>query len=225
MMPPPATISGRSASFSMASAFSACLRVIDGLNGRQRLVGVDVELDLGELDVDRQVDQHRAGTARAHQVERLLQRHRHLIGLHDGDRPFGDGRGDRRDVDGLEILLGEPRARRLAGDAQDRDGIGRGRIEAGDHVGAGRARRADAQADIACLGAGVAFGHVRGGLDVARQDMADRAARLQRRIERIDRRARHAESAGNPFPFENENRGVDGAHPGHVSLHFDCDGR
>ena len=33
MMPPPATISGRSASFSMASAFSACLRVILGLNG------------------------------------------------------------------------------------------------------------------------------------------------------------------------------------------------
>ena len=48
-----------------------------------------------------------------------------------------------------------------------------------------------------------------------RQDMADRAARLQRRVERVDRRARHAEGAGNAFLFENENRRVDGAHPGH----------
>ena len=30
MMPPPATISGRSAAFSMAMAFSACLRVAFG---------------------------------------------------------------------------------------------------------------------------------------------------------------------------------------------------
>ena len=175
------------------------------LERRKRLVGVDVELDLGELDVDRQVDQHRAGTARAHQVERLLQRHRHLVGLHDGDRPFGDRRGDRRDIDRLEILLGEPRPRRLAGDAQDRDGIGRGRIEPGDHVGAGRAGRADAQPDIACLGAGVALGHVRGRLDMAGKDVADRAARLQRRIERVDRRARHAEGAAK-YPSRSRTR-------------------
>ena len=31
MMPPPATISGRSAAFSMASAFSICARVAAGL--------------------------------------------------------------------------------------------------------------------------------------------------------------------------------------------------
>ena len=56
---------------------------------------------------------------------------------------------------------------------------------------------------------------------MAGQDMADRAARLERRIERIDRRARHAESAGDPLPLENENRGIDRAHPGHVRPPFD----
>ena len=129
------------------------------------------------------------------------------------------GRGNRRNVDRLEILFGEPRPWRLPGNAEDWNGIGRCRIEPGDHVGAGRAGRADAQADIACLGARIALGHMRGGLDVARQDMPHGAARLERRVERIDRRARHAEPAGNTLPFENENRSVDRAHPGHANLH------
>ena len=42
-----------------------------------------------------------------------------------------------------------------------------------DHVGAGWARGADADADIACLGPGVAFRHMRGALDVARQNVPD----------------------------------------------------
>ena len=181
----------------------------------QRLIGVDVELDLGELHVDRQVDQHRPRARGAHQVKRLLQRHRHQIGLHHRDRPLRHRCCDRRDVDCLEILLVQPRARRLAGDAQDGNGIGRRRIEPGDHVGAGRSRGADAQTDVAGLGAGEPFGHVGGRLDMPRQDVADRAPRLHRRVERIDRRARHAEGAGNAFLFENENRRIDGAHPGH----------
>ena len=60
MIPPPATISGRSASFSIASAFSTWRRLAARLVDRQRLVGLEVELDLGRLDVDRQVDQDRA---------------------------------------------------------------------------------------------------------------------------------------------------------------------
>ena len=48
---------------------------------RQRLVGVDVELDLRHLHVEGQVDQHRARAARAHQVEGLLEHLRHLARL------------------------------------------------------------------------------------------------------------------------------------------------
>ena len=75
-IPPPATISGRSA------AVEHVQRLLDLGPGRrrpvdgQRLVGVDVEVDLGQLHVEGQVDQHRARPAGAHQVERLLERAR-----------------------------------------------------------------------------------------------------------------------------------------------------
>jgi hypothetical protein len=97
----------------------------------------------------------------------------HQPGLAHRDRPLGDRLGDRLDVDRLEVLLVELRARRLAGDAQDRDRVGDRGVEAGDHVGAGRAGGADAHPDVAGHGAAVAVGHVRGGLDVAGQDVAD----------------------------------------------------
>ena len=53
------------------------------------------------------------------------------------------------------------------------------------------------------------------GLDVTRQYVADRGAGLQRRIERVDRSARHSERGRHPFPLEDENGGVDCPHPGH----------
>src|SRR5690606_17966295 len=115
----------------------------------------------------------------------------------------------------LEILLVEARARRLAGYAEDRDRIGRGRIEAGDHVGAGRTRGADAQADIAGAGPGIAFRHVACALDVAGKDMADRAPRLQRRIEGVDRRARYAEGTIDAFLLQNQDRCIDSTHFSH----------
>jgi hypothetical protein len=180
MTPPPATISGpRLEHFQRALDLRARRR---GLVDRQRAIGLVVEFDLGKLHVERQVDQHRPGAARAHQMKRLAEDARHQARLAYRDRPFGHRLGDRFDIDGLKILFIEPRARRLAGDAEDRDGIGDRRIKPGDHVGAGRARRADADADIAGLGAGISFGHVRRALDMARQNVPDRAATLQRRI-------------------------------------------
>ncbi len=86
------------------------------------------------------------------------------------------------------------------------------RVEAGDHVGAGRARGADADADVAGLGAGVALGHVRGAFDVASQDVMDAAALLQRGVERVDRRARHAERGGDAFFFHHVDGCFDSGH-------------
>ena len=183
---------------------------------RQRLIGLVVELDLGELHVERQVDQHRPRPARAHHVKRLAEHARHQRRLAHGHRPFGHGLCDRLDVDGLEILLVEPRARRLAGDAEDRNGIGDRRIEPGDHVGAGRPRGADADADIAGLGPGIAFGHMRGALDMARQDMADRAALLQRRVKRIDRSPGNAEGGRDAFLLQNTHGCIDSSHLRHI---------
>ena len=129
--------------------------------------------------------------------------------------PLGHGCRDRGDVDRLEILLVQPRARRLTGDAQDRDRIGDGRVEPGDHVGAGGTRCADAHTDIAGRGAGVAFGHVGSALDMAAEDVADRPPLRQSRVERVDRRPRHAEGGGHALLLEHENGGLDRGHPGH----------
>ncbi|MCY1499327.1 hypothetical protein D9M68_333420 [compost metagenome] len=185
------------------------------LIGLKRLIGVRIELDLGELDVDRQVDQHRAGTAGAHDVESLLEDEGNQRGLHDGNRPLGYGCGDLRNIDSLEVFLVEPGARRLPSDAEDRDRIRRSRIEAGDHVGAGRARRTDADADIAMLGAGITFGHMRGTLDVAGENVADGTASLQSRIERVDGGARYAEGTVDAFLLQNINSRVNGTHLSH----------
>ena len=119
--PPPATISGRSASSRRSSARSIWARVAARLIGRQRRVRCDVELDLRLLDVDRQVDQHRPGPPGPHQVEGLLERARHLGRFEHGDRHLGHRLGYRRDVDGLEVLLVQLGHGRLPGDAQDRD--------------------------------------------------------------------------------------------------------
>ena len=96
--------------------------------GRERCVGVRVELDLGHLHIDREVDQDRAGPSRVHQVEGLLERPRHLGGLEHGHRQLRQRLGDRGDVDGLEVLLVQPRHRRLPGDAEDRDRVRRGGV-------------------------------------------------------------------------------------------------
>ena len=147
-------------------------------------------------------------------MERLLEDHRHERRLAHGHRPFGDRLGDRFDIDRLEVFLVEPRARRLSGDAKDRNRVGGGGVEPGDHVGAGGPGGADADADIAGLGARIAVGHMRGALDVARQDVTNGAARLHRRVKRVDRGARHAEG-DNAFPLQHEHGGVHCVHSSH----------
>jgi hypothetical protein len=184
-----------------------------GLVDRQRLVGVDVELDFGHLHVERQVQQHRARPAGAHQVEGLLEGTRHLGRLAHRDRPLGHRLGDALDVHRLEVFLVQARTRRLAGDAQDGDAVGAGRVQAGDHVGARRAAGADAHADVAGPSACEAFGHVAGGFDVARQDVGDGLPFAHRGIQRVDGRTGHAEGVGHAFPFHHQ-------HGGHCGLHL-----
>lgn len=101
----------------------------------QRFVGVDVEFDFGHLHVERQVDQHRAWAAGTHFIEGLLEGVRHLAWLQNGGRPLGHWLDDVGDVDSLEVFLVQTGTWRLASDAQNRDGVGRGTVQAGDHVG------------------------------------------------------------------------------------------
>ncbi|MCY1334304.1 hypothetical protein D9M69_200560 [compost metagenome] len=192
---------------------------------RQRLVGVDVELDLGHLHVERQVDQHGAGTVAAHQLEGLLEHVGHLGRFQHGGGPLGDRRGDLGDVDGLEVFLVQTGTRRLAGDAEDRDGVGRGGVQAGDHVSAGRAGGADAHADVAGPGAGVTLGHVRRAFDVTGQDVVDAADFLQRSVHGVDGGARHAERGIHAFTTHYQYGSLDCSHSGHIlflGFYTDC---
>ena len=148
-------------------------------------------------------------------MERLLERSGHLRGLEHGHRHLGERRRDGGNIDGLEVLLVQPRHRGLAGDAQDRDRVGRCGVQPGDHVGACRSGRADADADVAGDRSGVALGHVRGALDVAGEDMADAAVVLHRRVERVDRGAREAEDGVDALLLQDGDCGVDGAHAWH----------
>jgi hypothetical protein len=70
---------------------------------RKRNVGIGIELDLGHLNVERQVDEHRTGPARAHQVKALLEGARDLGRLEHGHCHLRQGPGDLGDVDGLEV--------------------------------------------------------------------------------------------------------------------------
>ena len=191
-----------------------CLRLVQ----RQRRIGVAVELDLRHLHVDRQVDQHRAGPARAHQVEGLLEDARHQRRLAHRHRPLGHRPRDRLDVDRLEVFLVQAGARRLAGNAKNRYRIGLRRVQACDHVRAGRPGSADAHAQVAGLGAGIALGHVRGAFDVARQVVADAVALAQRGVEGIDRGAGHAEGDLDAFFFHHQHRCLCCCHPCHSDL-------
>jgi len=105
----------------------------------------------------------------------------------------------------------------LPGDAEDRNGVGGCRVQAGDHVGAGRAGGADAHADVAWLGTGIALGHVRGTLDVAGEDMTDAAIGPQGGIQRIDRGSGDAEGGVDAFLAQHRDGGIDCSHSGHCS--------
>ena len=193
-----------------------CLHAVGGRFGqRQRLVGVDVEFNLGHLHVERQVDQHRARTTAAHFIEGFLEGARHLAWLHHGSRPLGHRLDDAGDVDGLEVFLVHAGARRLAGDAQNWNGVGRCRVQPGDHVSACRAGSADAHTDVAGIGAGVTLSHVRGTFDVASQDVVDTADFLQCSVQGVDGGAGDAERSVNAFAAHHQYGGLDCSHFGH----------
>ena len=159
----------------------------------QRPVGLQRELDVRALlDVERQVEQHRAGPALAADPERLAERPRQLRGLLDLVGPLADGAGDLDDVDRLERLAVQHVGVRLAGDADHRDRVGQRRVEPGDHVRARGAGRADRDARLAG-DPRPAVGGVRAALLVAHGDVADRRP-AQRVVERQDRGAGHAEA-------------------------------
>ena len=126
-------------------------------------------------------------------MESLLEHAGNLRRFAHSHRPLGDRFGDGLDVHGLEVFLVQARARCLARDAQDRDGIGLRRVQPGDHVGARRTGGANTHPNVACNCPRVAFGHMGSALHVAGENVADGALFAQCSIKRIDGGAGYAE--------------------------------
>ncbi len=178
MMPPPATISGRSAASSMSRAFSACARRGRGLvrpaaarrcrcrtrsrPSARRTAGRSAPGRAGRERIRWKACWNAPGTwAGSSTVIAILVTGVAMLAMSTAWKSSLCSRATG------------------AWPVMHRIGIESARrgVQAGDHVGAGRAGGADADADVAGRGAGVALGHVRGALDVAGQHVVDAAAR------------------------------------------------
>ena len=187
-----------------------------GLVGGQRLVSFDVELDLGHLYIEGQIDQHRTRAAGTHQVESLLEDTWHQGWFADGNRPLGDWLGDRFDIHRLEVFFVQASTRRLTRNAKNWYRVSRRRVQAGNHVGTGWAGGANANADVAGLGTGIALSHVRSAFNVAGEHMIEAAVITHGRIQWVNCRTRNTENGTDAFFFHHRSGCVDCSHLCHL---------
>ena len=140
------------------------------LHGRQ-LVRVEVDLFLG--DVHRDVDEHRAGTPRAGDVEGLRMMRGQVLGrvLHQV-AVLDDGQGDAGDVGLLEGVEPDEVAAHLAGDGHHGHAVHVGVGDGGHQVGGSRTGGGQADPHLARR-SGVAVGGVARALLVPHQDVVD----------------------------------------------------
>ena len=191
-------------------------RVAGGLIGRQRAAQLDVGLGLEH--VGRDLDLHRAGAAGAQLAEGLVHDQRHLVGAGGAGVPLGDVAQHAQlvvdlvqhpaaDIDQVRIDL--------AGDAQDRgvDGVGGGEGTGGvKHARSGD----DDEGALASGGAGVAIGHVAGGLLVAGVQDADAVLGGVERVEGVVQlHAGEAEDGLHPLPDERLDQRLPACHERH----------
>ncbi|MOA30155.1 hypothetical protein D3C78_1512190 [compost metagenome] len=112
----------------------------------------------------------------------------------------------------------QTRPRSLAGDAQNGNGIGRGGVKRGDHVRSRRPRSPETHPDIAGFGPGVTFRHVGSAFNMTRQIVFDAAVLTHRVIERVDRRARHAECGIHAFLCQHVHCRIYCSHNSHLNV-------
>ena len=152
------------------------------------------------LHVLADVDEDRAGAARAGDLERLDEGGGEVLDLRHEDVVLRDRHRDADDVRFLEGVRAEDLRGDLAGDEDDRDRVEHRRGDAGDEVRGAGTRGAEGDADAAA-GAGVAVGRVRGSLLVADEDVVDRVVH-HRVVDRQDRPAGVSEHGVDAFADE-----------------------
>ncbi|CAA7626911.1 conserved hypothetical protein [Magnetospirillum sp. UT-4] len=174
-------------------------RLLDGLDvalHRRLVFGLELArplvLALGLDHVLGQVDQHRAGTAGAGDVEGLVHGAGQIVDVLDQVIVLGARPGDAGDVGFLEGVVADQAGRHLAGEAHQRHRVAQGIGQAGDGVGGAGARGDQHAADLAG-GAGVALGGMHGGLLVTDQHVLEAVLLEQLVVDGQYRAARIAE--------------------------------
>jgi hypothetical protein len=157
----------------------------------------------GAGDVLGQIDQHRPGTPRAGQVERLPRDARDVVGVLHQVGMLHHRIGDAGDVGLLKGVLAQHRGDGLAGEHDHRHRVHQRGQHAGHRVG--RAGTGGHQHHARLAGrARVAVGHVRGPLLVANEDQLD--LRIDEGVEDRHRgAARQTEDVLDPFALQAAN--------------------
>ena len=151
---------------------------------------VDVrEVDLRQLEVLWDVDEHGTRAARTGNVEGLVDRLRNVLGLLDEERVLHDRHHDARDVSLLEGVRADQVRRHLAGNGDERGGVKKRVSDRRDEVRRARTAGRDADADLAGR-AGIALRHVASTLLVAHEHVLNGVVdRHEGVVERQDRSA------------------------------------
>ena len=147
---------------------------------------------LGELDVLRDVDDHRPRPAALGDMERLVQHARKVGDALHQIIVLGAGPGDADGVAFLERIVADEVGRHLAGEAHDRDGIHERIGQPGDRIGRAGAGGHQHASDLAGR-AGIAFRRVHRALLMPHQDVPDLVLLKQRVVDRQHGAARIAE--------------------------------
>ena len=136
----------------------------------------------------RDVDQHRAGTARISNAERVAQYIGELLHMPDHEIMLGDGHGNARDINLLERVFANQRRADIAGNRNHRDRIHIGSGNAGNQVGRTRPGCRNDNAGLPCC-ACIAVGCVGRALLMRGQHMADAVAVQVQRVINVQNRA------------------------------------
>ena len=176
---------------------SIWLAVMLGLHALRRVVDVHLE------EIARHIDEHRAGATVARERECLAHRRHELVGFLDLEVVFRDGHRDVENVRLLECIAPQEGCVYLPCDGDDRDRVHEGRRETRDEIRRARARRRDADADLARC-ARVAVGRMRGILLVCHEDFPDVRVLIECVVKRQDHAARITENRVDSLLLETE---------------------
>ena len=104
------------------------------VGAERNLLGVSEPADRRILNVNRNVDQHRAFSPAVGNVERLLENAGNVIDILDEIAVLDEGFHRTRDVGLLEYVAAQQFTVYLTGDADQRDAVRKSRGDAGNHI-------------------------------------------------------------------------------------------